>query len=180
MILKAIRLFVLTLAVAVPLTSQADPVRVEWTSAGTTSTLLSGSGYWVIDSSVITPNLNKNYTAQVSEFAFDWTTTSGSFSSASALGNLVAFAVVNFSPTFDINGFDICVSTDGVCAARTSHPLIRVSSSLWGATRGLNQSDFARVPQSASRAVASVPLPGTLPLLGLGLICIRLRRRIAA
>lgn len=162
-----------------PLNAQADILRFEWTNNGTSAALLSGSGFWEIDEADIAAGFG-NYATRISSFGFDWLTDQGDFSVSSAAGDAISEGFLNFSDTLELLGFEMCFSADGVCAARTSSPLILMrtrNGGLWGATSGDNDPNFVIAPQSVT--VTRVPTPTTLALLGAGLLGLALvaRRR---
>jgi len=172
---------VLALLLMMPMAANAGLVRFDWTNNGTADALQSGSGYWVIDESDLSPGFS-NYAAQIVEFSFEWTTTNNAFSSSSANGDQVAEAFLNFNPSLDLIGFQVCFSVDGDCDASTSSPLILIKSNQWGATGGnddpnggTNNTNFVDATQTVTMTV--VPEPVTLALLGLGLLGIAVTRR---
>jgi hypothetical protein len=95
-----------------------------------------------------------------------------SFHSSSASGDYISRGFMTLSG-LDVLGFDICVSNDGSCAARTGHPLLRLTGQLWGATRTNNDSDFVFLSQTASM----VPEPGMVGLFAVGLLGLGVGRR---
>lgn len=181
--MRQLKLIIAALFLAVSFTAHADPIKFSWTNNGSTAVLLSGEGYFIIDDGDIVAGL-KDYQALISAFEFNWVTTAGNFSSSSANGDQVAVsdstgfaANMIFNSSLELTVFNLCFSSDGACVARTSHPLLRLTSSLWGATSGSNMPNFVFKPQTITAESVSVPEPGTLALLGIGLLGMGLSRR---
>lgn len=159
----------------------ADPIRFDWTNNGNTDVLLEGSGYFLIDEADISEGF-ANRAAKIFEFAFSWRTTEGNFASSSANGDqVVDRGFLTFNDALELIGFDVCFSTDGVCDAKTSFPLIRITGKFWGATSGEPPSNanfvFETPQKMTASTVTTVPEPGTLALLGLGLLGFGARKR---
>ena len=156
-----------------PMAANADPITFNWSNNGSNTDLLSGSGSFTLDDSVLTPGLF-DYAASITSFQFDWNTSAGPFSVNSGTGAL-AFAFLEFDPSLNVTYFNVCASATGACAL-SGHPLIQFESNIWAAT--LTEDTFSVVegPQTVTVTVP-VPEPGTLTLLSLGLLGLGLSRR---
>lgn len=177
--MRSVRLAIALLLLAAPWALQADPIKFSWESNGSSATLFSGEGYFIIDDDDIVAGFG-NYAARISSFEFSWMTSNGNFSSSSANGDAVAQGFLNFDAALDLIGFQMCFSIDGACSAATSAPLILFRSGndpLWGGTSGPNMPNFVRAAQTVTVAPAAVPEPGTLALLGIALAGLGLSRR---
>lgn len=188
-LVRKIKLRLAALLVFAPLVGHADPILFEWTNSGTDGALVSGSGTWTIDESDISPGFG-NYTAAITGFAFDWVTTNNTFSVSSAAGNFVGEVFLTFDDSLALTGFRVCfVAVDDPsegCAASTERPLILVRSNLWGATGGDDDENpgsnntnfvFNTIQTVAVSRVQTVPEPGTIGLLGIGLAALGFARR---
>ena len=154
-----------------PMSAQAVPITFNWTSNGSDGLILSGSGSWTLDDSVLIPGTN-NYAASITAFQFNWNTSAGAFSVSSGTGAL-DFAILGLDSSLNLGNifFDVCASTDGACSL-TSHPVIRVRSNRWIASLSTGSNGIVRQPQTVT-----VPEPGTLGLLGIGILGLVIARR---
>lgn len=170
--MRQVRGIIAALLITAPMAATAVPITIDWTSNGGNSFVFSGSGSWTLDDSVIVPGSEVNYAASITAFQFNWNTINGPFFVNSGTGS-IAEAFMNFDASLNLTFFSVCAGTPSLCSVN-SHPVLQATSINWVGSYAPGQASFVDASQSAT---VSVPEPGTLALLGIGLAAIGLARR---
>ncbi len=167
-------------------TANAVLITYDWIGQVSPTSGWSATGQVVIDdSSLILPSNTLDANTDFVSWFFQWT--DGAAVTYSVDQSTGSFGPSLSSFTVDAAGlvtdFDLCASTTllSTCSL-TNHPLIYITPQWWDASDAFGSTipDVSVVNGSAFGAgvpSVSVPLPGTLTLLGAGILALGLRRR---
>ena len=170
---KHLLIFLILLAIFIPcLIPQpgfAISTTYHWTSNGSNATNISASGQWTLLDADRVPGSATDYKSLVTDWSFTVMRSDGTFTHSSSTTGILDTLLIQFSPSFQIQSFGICVSETVDCSSG-GPKVLGVNIAGWSTTLlGGDNDPVGTVPQQVTTHPV-VPEPSTLALMASGLL----------